>query len=372
MKRVLLFVFVCMCQMMVFGQKEYEMVVKKTNGTEVVINVEDIERTFFRERTNSSNPEEVSVIGEWMECTPDGTLKDDATGNEVMHLRFYSNDTADWWTVTQGKVDPHHCSIQYTYTLDGGSGTFTQTVITSDDPSEVGQTITIPFTYKYGILLLGEVYYKRISGNGPFDDETTALEWDHEYVPFVEEGKLWNCNNTDYTDAGVVDFVFTIRGDTLIGENIYKKVLCQYEKYFGDNEQHYYCAVRENKYRVYLVEADTKDEKLIYDFSHPKDMLMLSYNGQKFARMPGTHVNLAYWPSKQLCFPLYDTSGKAIDFDWGWMEGVGTPFGNPFAGGLNIYKTDPLFGIINVVTCIKDGKCLFDFDWLVAPTSNSR
>ena len=119
---------------------------------------------------------EVSVIAEWMECTSDGTLKNDATDNEVMHLKFYSNNTADWWTVTQGKVDSHYSSIQYSYTLDGSSGTFTQTIIKSSDPSEVGQTITIPITYKDGILLLGEIYYKRISGNGPFDDETSANE----------------------------------------------------------------------------------------------------------------------------------------------------------------------------------------------------
>ena len=198
--------------------------------------------------------------------------------------------------------------------------------------------------------------------------KTVAQEWDHEYIPFVEEGKVWNCNNTDDADAGVIDFVFTLRGDTLIGDNIYKKVLCQYEKYYGDDKQHYYCAVREKEYRVYLVEAETKDEKLIYDFSRPKDKLMLSYDGQEFARMPGSHVDIAFWPSKQLCFPLYDTSGEAIDISWGWMEGVGFPFGNPFAGGLNINKTDPLFGFIIVVTCIKDGECLYDFDWLLQPT----
>ena len=198
--------------------------------------------------------------------------------------------------------------------------------------------------------------------------KTVAQEWDHEYIPFVEEGKVWNCNNTDDADAGVIDFVFTLRSDTLIGDNIYKKVLCQYEKYYGDDKQHYYCAVRENEYRVYLVETETTDEKLIYDFSRPNDKLMLSYDGQEFVRMPGSHVDIAFWPSKQLCFPLYDTSGKAIDISWGWMEGVGIPFGNPFAGGLNINKTDPLFGFIIVVTCIKDRECLYDFDWLVQPT----
>lgn len=198
--------------------------------------------------------------------------------------------------------------------------------------------------------------------------KAVAQEWDHEYVPFVEEGKVWNCNNSDYADAGLIDFVFTVSGDTLIGDNIYKKVFCQYDKYYGDDEQHYYCAVREEAYRVFLVEAEASDEKLIYDFSHPKDKQMLTYNNQEFARMPGTHVDLAYWPSKQLHFPLYDTSGEAIDSFWGWMEGVGIIFGNPFKGGLNLNKTDPLFGYIIVVTCIKDGKCLYDYDWLSQPS----
>lgn len=258
MKRVLLFVFVCMCQMVVFGQKEYEMVVKKTDGAEVVINVEDIERTFFRERTNSSNP----------------------------------------------------------------------------------------------------------------GDDTSAEEWDHEYVPFVEEGKVWNCNNTDYADEGVVDFVFTMRGDTLIGENIYKKVLCQYEKYFGDNEQHYYCAVREEAYRVYLVEAETKDEKLIYDFSHPKDTLMLSNYDHRVARMSGTRMD--YWPSEQLIFSVFGTSGDEIKYQYfvdDWIEGVGSWGSNPFAAKTTLIKPDPIFGdYCVVVSCIKDGKCLFDFDWMVVPT----
>lgn len=258
MKRVLLFVFVCMCQMVVFGQKEYEMVVKKTDGAEVVINVEDIERTFFRERTNSSDP----------------------------------------------------------------------------------------------------------------GDDTSAEEWDHEYVPFVEEGKVWNCNNTDYADLGVVDFVFTIRGDTLIGENIYKKVLCQYEKYFGDNEQHYYCAVREEAYRVYLVEAETKDEKLIYDFSHPKDTLMLSNYDHRVARMSGTRMD--YWPSEQLIFSVFGTSGDEIKYQYfvdDWIEGVGSWGSNPFAAKTTLIKPDPIFGdYCVVVSCIKDGKCLFDFDWMVVPT----
>lgn len=41
-------------QTIAFGQKKYEMVIEKTDGSETVINVEDIVRTYFRERTNTN------------------------------------------------------------------------------------------------------------------------------------------------------------------------------------------------------------------------------------------------------------------------------------------------------------------------------
>lgn len=40
-------------QTIAFGQKKYEMVIEKTDGSETVINVEDNVRTYFRERTNT-------------------------------------------------------------------------------------------------------------------------------------------------------------------------------------------------------------------------------------------------------------------------------------------------------------------------------
>ena len=53
MKRIIAFLFVIsLCQLTVFGQKKYEMVVEKTDGSETVFNVEDIARTYFRERND--------------------------------------------------------------------------------------------------------------------------------------------------------------------------------------------------------------------------------------------------------------------------------------------------------------------------------
>ena len=54
MKRVIiLLALASLYQVTVFGQKKYEMVVEKTDGTETVFNVEDIARTYFRERSGS-------------------------------------------------------------------------------------------------------------------------------------------------------------------------------------------------------------------------------------------------------------------------------------------------------------------------------
>lgn len=54
MKRVIILLAIfSLYKLTMSAQKKYEMVVKKTDGTETVINVDDIVRTYFRERTSS-------------------------------------------------------------------------------------------------------------------------------------------------------------------------------------------------------------------------------------------------------------------------------------------------------------------------------
>ncbi len=49
------------------GQKKYEMVIEKTDGTNIVVNTEDIVRTYFRERTGGDNPQPaaIDIVGTW-------------------------------------------------------------------------------------------------------------------------------------------------------------------------------------------------------------------------------------------------------------------------------------------------------------------
>ena len=165
MKRIItLLALVGMCHLVASAQKKYEMVIEKTDGTETVINVEDIVRTYFRERTDGPGEESNFLVGHWQECNAAGTLRNDATGTEVMHMNILSNDKGEWWSVTKGTKDPHWFSFDYTYSFSGTTGEVTQTITASSNPLEVGTSFTAQVTYSNGILHSGSVYYKKVGG----------------------------------------------------------------------------------------------------------------------------------------------------------------------------------------------------------------
>ena len=120
---------------------------------------------------------------------------------------------------------------------------------------------------------------------------------ERQYVPFVEEGKSWYCgyyhpydifppSAADPAGEGI-DHIFTIQGDTQINDKAYKKVYCQCKEYYGDDEFHYYCAVREEDYRVYIVKNGATEEKLIYDFSNPGELATFPFDSRDYVRNVG-------------------------------------------------------------------------------------
>lgn len=212
--------------------------------------------------------------------------------------------------------------------------------------------------------------------------KAVAQEGNREYVPFVEEGKVWYCGYShadetfprtpeDPTGHGI-DCIFTMRGDTLIGNKEYKKVYCQFEEYYMDKDLHYYCAVREDAYQVLIIEAEAKEEKLIYDFSLPGECIALpfDFNGYKFVRTGGGQ---RYgFLSGQLEYIVCKFMGNEVDYSndpGSWIDGVGNPLGNPFAFEFSqlIYDKPQLGKPICVITCMKDGKYIFKSEWLAAP-----
>ena len=160
-----------------------------------------------------------------------------------------------------------------------------------------------------------------------------------------------------------------MRGDSLIGDREYKKVYCQFEEYYGDTEQHYYCAVREEAYQVFIVEGETTEEKLIYDFSHPYELITITFNGRQFARTEGGR-RYNFLPG-QLEYVFCTIRDGEVLYKSGtsWIEGVGAPKTNPFAIEFNYLLYDKTkFGIdIYLRSCIVDGKQIFSATWMAVP-----
>ena len=163
-------------------------------------------------------------------------------------------------------------------------------------------------------------------------------------------------------------------GDTLIRDKMFKKVYCLFEEYYGDKEQHYYCAVREEDYRVFIVEEETTGEKLIYDFSCPKETITLSYNDYPYARTDGEH-RYGYLLGQMEYLVCKFTDGE-VDYSNDsscWVEGVGAPLNNPFAFELRFLPFDyPKLGkSIYVRTCMKENEYIFIKEWMAEPTEDS-
>ena len=112
---------------------------------------------------------------------------------------------------------------------------------------------------------------------------------------------------------------------------------------------HYYCAVREEDYRVYIVEEEATEEKLIYDFSNPEEIVALpfTFNDDNFVRTRGGHDS-DFLPG-QLMYSVY----------------TGDYIHNPFAFEFSslIYDKPKLGKNMWVHSCMKDGKYIFNINW---------
>ena len=100
-------------------------------------------------------------VGEWQECNSKGVFRNDASDDEVCHLKFRANGTGDFWSVSKGKEDAYKYSFEYSSDMKGASGTLTLTITSSTDASEIGNVESGDVTFENGILLAGEIYYKK-------------------------------------------------------------------------------------------------------------------------------------------------------------------------------------------------------------------
>ena len=110
---------------------------------------------------DDNNEDGSFLVGEWYECDSKGVFRNDATEEEVYHLRLRANGTGDFWSVSKGKEDAYKYSFEYSSNIKGTSGTLTLTITSSTDASEIGNIESGAVTYIDGVLSTGEVYYKK-------------------------------------------------------------------------------------------------------------------------------------------------------------------------------------------------------------------
>ena len=200
---------------------------------------------------------------------------------------------------------------------------------------------------------------------------------ERQYVPFVEEGKSWYCgyyhpydifppSAADPAGEGI-DHIFTIQGDTQINDKAYKKVYCQCKEYYGDDEFHYYCAVREEDYRVYIVKNGATEEKLIYDFSNPGELATYPFDSREYVRNGG--IRFERFLPGQLEYSITINNDGIVDFRdyYGkWIEGVGAVSNCPFDIK---YDNDVIFDKdVWVRTVMKDGEYVYNDEWSAKPS----
>ena len=110
---------------------------------------------------DDNNEDGSFLVGEWYECDSKGVLRNDATEEEVYHLRLRANGTGDFWSVSKGKEDAYKYSVEYSSNIKGTSGKLTLTITSSTDASEIGKIESGDVTFENGILSAGKIYYTK-------------------------------------------------------------------------------------------------------------------------------------------------------------------------------------------------------------------
>lgn len=156
---LLLIMLVSLGNALCFGQKTYEMVVEKTDGTETVIPVSDIVRTYFREVSNSGDQGGgqgggQDLVGIWI-------MDDEVNHRYSCGWKFNSDGKCvfgEWeykgtprfrddrgipWSVSGNilYISAGSESASFTYTItDGGNTLVLVATSTGDDYSEMAGT----------------------------------------------------------------------------------------------------------------------------------------------------------------------------------------------------------------------------------------
>ena len=212
-----------------------------------------------------------------------------------------------------------------------------------------------------------------------------------DYQPFVVEGKTWIVPITiPGMFAYMADATCTMRGDTVISNQTYKKVYTDYLNGFADavaihshTEKNggYLCAIRESGKKVYLIPREKTESYLMYDFTLEKGNVFkgktshvhCSYNGKQFDLGTSMKEDVADDTSEYTEYTIVgvdtiEVSGykrRRIKLSYNnseqsWIEGIGCAQGmfDPLsvnAPEMTLYRSSN-------VSCYENGKRIYGID----------
>ena len=162
-----------------------------------------------------------------------------------------------------------------------------------------------------------------------------------DYRPMLVEGRSWR--GVEQSAGGPkYEFTYTIKGDTVIGGETFKKLYVLRERSYRDKTMHYCLAMQEADRKVYIVRAGETVKAKLYDFSLGEgDVVYGVYDGLigKLVDAPLSKgcsltvvrvdtISLDYGSFRRLLLrqEAVDDKGKESAGAYGhlvWIEGVG-------------------------------------------------
>ena len=187
-----------------------------------------------------------------------------------------------------------------------------------------------------------------------------------DYHPISKEGKVWNMKRGNNTT-----FMYAVKGDTIISQQSYKKLLIRDNERYGDEGWHYFAAVRDAERKVCIVYAGYAEEILLYDFNE-KHGYYDKHGGADGQRGDTLFVFNDGSPVELIAFNWFVSNGEkrgvqrvgskysTTQDEW-FMEGIGATasFGDPFAFGLLSVKPKLEDRGGGLVSCWDGSRCWF-------------
>lgn len=223
MKKVLLLAVISLWQMAVLGQKKYEMVVEKTDGTEIVTNVDDIVQVYFREISSDDPTTDDTTLTAVDLGLPSGTKWANtnlAVSESNIYGGYYSwGETSEkssysWSDYQYGTSDLNVVDIgnnisgtQYdvAQSLLGGSWQMPS----YDDFMELLNNCTYEWTTQNDVK--GGLFTSKINGNTIFLPAGGSW-WDYKVHEVGKSGNYWSSSVSAYPEGSAFVLYFDPEG----------------------------------------------------------------------------------------------------------------------------------------------------------------